>query len=144
MSNQEQDIEIQKSIDMMTTSISRVIDRMSINLEDLKEEVSDLRSQRYKPYFSSIGLFVVLILSVTGYVYNLENRITSAIFSISERIGRNETRMGVNVKLIESEAARALAREAHHIRMHEREAIREGKVVENVLELIKGNKKCEK
>jgi hypothetical protein len=65
-------------------------------LQELTKEVQDIRDTRMRPYLTSMGLFVVMVMGVTGYVYNVELRFTRAFFTIQDRMQVLEIRGEVN------------------------------------------------
>ena len=62
----------------------------------MSSEIRELREQRYKPYLTSMGLFLGLALAVTGYVYNLEQRLINGIFAIERGVSELETISSTN------------------------------------------------
>ena len=109
----------ERSLSRMAESLERSSSTMTTSLSDLKKEIAELKEQRYRPYFTSVGLFVAITLAVTGYVYSLESRITQAIFNLQKDISDNAADIRVAGELIDLHAERALARQTH---AREREA----------------------
>jgi hypothetical protein len=66
-------------------------------LQELTKEIKDIRDTRMRPYLTSMGLFVVMVMGVTGYVYNVVLRFTRAFFQIQDRMQALEIRGEVNM-----------------------------------------------
>ena len=97
----------------MADAMDRSSSSLTTSIKELRQEISELKEQRYKPYFTSVGLFVVITLAVTGYVYNLESRITGALFNLQKEISSNDADIRVAREMITIHAERALARQDH-------------------------------
>lgn len=72
----------------------------------LTAEVKELRDTRFRPYLTSMGLFVMLVLSVTGYVYKVEMGFARAVFMLQDRMQSIELRGEINNNRIEDVAER--------------------------------------
>jgi hypothetical protein len=87
-------------------------------LQELTKEIKDIRDTRMRPYLTSMGMFVVMVMAVTGYVYNVELRFTRAFFQIQDRMQvleiRGEVNMGRDAEL-SAQLRRMEARRAEKI-----------------------------
>lgn len=61
----------------------------------LETEVRDLKDNRYRPYFASGAAFLVIVLAVMGYVYNLETRLTQLLFKLNADVSVSHERINV-------------------------------------------------
>lgn len=110
----------------MSISLEGATTRMTTSVDELRKEVQELRDTRFRPYITSMGMFVAVSIAVTGYVYGLERRTSQAFFSVTNSIGDLETMAQVNTKHIGINSDRSLARQEHalnrensHNRLHE-------------------------
>ena len=104
---------VERTISRMADAMDRSSSSLTTSIKELRQEISELKEQRYKPYFTSVGLFVVITLAVTGYVYNLESRITGALFNLQKEISSNDADIRVAREMVEIHAERAMARQDH-------------------------------
>ena len=45
-----------------------------------------MREDRYKPYITTMGAFVALFVGAVGYIYQMEQRLTSTLFGLQSSI----------------------------------------------------------
>jgi hypothetical protein len=65
------------------------------SFERLEIDVQDLKQNRYKPYITSMGAFLVVVMGVMSYVYTLETRLSAVLFSLNARVAVADERMMV-------------------------------------------------
>ena len=61
----------------------------------LETEVRELKDNRYRPYFASAAAFLVIVLAVMGYIYNLETRLTELLFRLNADVSVSHERINV-------------------------------------------------
>jgi hypothetical protein len=90
----------------LTAQIAGSSHTTDTRLTDLTKELKELRDTRMRPYLTSMGLFVVMVMAVTGYIYNVELRFTRAFFTIQDRMQQLELHGDINSSRIEDTAER--------------------------------------
>lgn len=87
---------------MAQPTIEDILDRLiqiqnnsGASFERLETEVRDLKDNRYRPYFASGAAFLVIVLAVMGYVYNLETRLTTLLFKLNADVSVSSERLNV-------------------------------------------------
>lgn len=61
----------------------------------LESDVRELKDARYKPYFASAAAFLAIVISVMGYVYSLETRLTELLFKLNAQVSVSDERLNV-------------------------------------------------
>lgn len=61
----------------------------------LENDVRELKDARYKPYFASAAAFLAIVISVMGYVYSLETRLTQLLFKLNAQVSVSDERLNV-------------------------------------------------
>jgi len=150
MSNQEQDDlkEIKNLVSRLLESNDRISDRVSITFEEIRTEIQEIKDTRYRPYITSVGLFAVVTLAATSYIYNLETKITMRMFELSNRIAKNESGLAVNKEQVATNDQRSKSRAERDIRdldEHRRDHIKDdertNRIADELLEHLKARKK---
>lgn len=66
--------------------LAELTERRNERLDILVKEVKDLRDTRHRPYLTTMGAMLALIMGVTSYVYNLEMRLSNTVSDDRARI----------------------------------------------------------
>jgi hypothetical protein len=108
---------------MATTEdiFERLVDIQNITGESLmrlETEVRELRDSRLKPYFASGVAFLMVVMGVMSYVYALETRLTSLLFTMNAQVNVSDERLNVLEDRLEDRSETMRVRWEAHSDMH--------------------------
>ena len=98
--------------------LTELAEYSSKSFERLEMDVQDLKQNRYKPYLTSMGAFLVVVLGVMGYVYNLETRLTAVLFQLNASVAVNSERLNVLSERLTDRTEATLERWHNHAEKH--------------------------
>lgn len=88
------------------------------SFERLELDVQALKENRYRPYFASAGAFLVVVLGVMGYIYNLETRLTGVLFNLNAQVAVGDERLNVLADRLAMRTEATLERWHNHADKH--------------------------
>jgi hypothetical protein len=96
-----------------------VQDRTEESFKRLEDDVRELRDNRYRPYFASAGAFLAITLGVVGYIYSLETRLTSLLFTMNSQVNVTQERINVLESRLKARTESMQLRWDTHVNAHD-------------------------
>lgn len=107
--NQPETITPGKLLDILV-KLSEIAERNDRSFDRLNDDIQEIKDSRHRPYFTTMGAFLVVIVGVMSYVYNLETRLTSIMFDLHGQIHEIDGFTQVNKERIQVVDGRLEAR----------------------------------
>lgn len=89
------DPSLERTIGELLVRLTSLTERSQEAFTKIEADVQSIKDQRYRPYFASMGAFLVVVIGVVGYVYNLETRLTSILFTLNSEVAVTQERLDV-------------------------------------------------
>lgn len=80
------DPELTSVLNGLAVELKDIAKSTAVSLETIQKEVAELKDSRFRPYLTSMGLFLVIVLGVMSYVYQMEMKFTRSVFELNDRI----------------------------------------------------------
>lgn len=112
------DASLEKTIGQLLQRLTQMAEDSHASFQRIQADVQEIKDQRYKPYFASMGAFLVIVLGVMGYVYNLETRLTNLLFTMNAQVTVSGERLDALEKRLESRTNQMITRWDTHADRH--------------------------
>lgn len=122
---------MEQPLEKILERLTELSESFSTSFGRMEREVQEIKDARYRPYFASMGGFLVITLGVMGYVYGLELRTRTGMIELMDRINTvnqrvevNAERMNINQERLEQRSQNQAQTWAVHSKQHD--ALSEG------------------
>lgn len=76
-------MEADEVLDKLLGRMTELVDRSNTSLDKIERELAELKDSRFRPYFTSMGAFLVIVVGVMSYVYSLESRLNGYLLGMT-------------------------------------------------------------